>query len=107
MVVVSNKGELKEFISQRIRQYGPKCDLNDIDISKVTDMSHLFYKSIFDGDISNWDVSNVKFMSYMFNNSCFKGDLYRWNVSKVRSMRDMFEDSPLEFREPSWYRDDD
>ena len=65
MVVVSNKGELKELISQRIGQYGPKCDLNDIDVSKVTDMSHLFYSSIFDGEMANWDVSHVENMESM------------------------------------------
>ena len=62
MVVVNSKEELKELINQRIGQYGPKCDLNDIDVSKVTDMSHLFYSSIFDGDISKWDTSNVENM---------------------------------------------
>ena len=103
MIVVHSKKELIKLINQRIGQYGPKCDLNDIDVSGVIDLSFLFYCSIFDGDISSWNVSNVKFMSYMFNNSCFKGDLSKWNVGSVVDMRDMFEDSPLEFREPSWY----
>ena len=104
MVVVSNKEELEKLISQRIKEQGHKCDLNDIDVSKVRGMSNMFSYSNFNGDISNWDVSNVKTMSYMFNNSRFKGDLSRWNVSNGVDMRDMFEDSPLEFREPSWFR---
>ena len=52
MIVVNNGGELKELINQRIKEQGPKCDLNDIDVSRVTDMSYLFYRSKFNGDIS-------------------------------------------------------
>ena len=75
MIVVSNSVELKKLIDRRIREQGPNCDLNDIDVSRVTDMSHLFYKSNFNGDISKWDVSNVKYMDYMFCFSDFNGDL--------------------------------
>ena len=64
MVVVNNKSELIKVIKQRIQEQGPNCDLNDIDVSKVTDMSGLFSASYafkdFNGDISRWDVSNVK-----------------------------------------------
>ena len=34
--------ELKNIIEQRIEQEGNKVDLNDIDVSKITDMSFLF-----------------------------------------------------------------
>ena len=77
----TNSRELKRLIAQRIIEYGPDCDLNDIDVSRVTDMSRLFENSEFNGDISQWDVSNVTNMSLMF---------YR---------------SPLEGKEPSWYRE--
>ena len=63
MIVVNNKKELKELINQRIREQGLNCNLNDIDVSKVTDMSELFMSSKFNGDISAWNVSNVKNMS--------------------------------------------
>ena len=36
MIVVHSKKELIKLINQRIGQYGPKCDLNDIDVSGVT-----------------------------------------------------------------------
>ena len=54
--------ELQEIIKQRIKEEGNECDLNDIDVSKINDMSKLFKESEFNSDISNWDVSNVKDM---------------------------------------------
>ena len=85
-----NKEELEDLISQRIEQYGPKCNLNDIDVSGITDMSFLFCDMTFDGDISKWDVSRVKNMSSMFAGSTFNGDLSKWDVSKVENMNSMF-----------------
>lgn len=41
-------------------------DLNNWDVSNVTDMSYMFYRSASIADITNWDVSNVTDMSYMF-----------------------------------------
>ena len=54
--------ELKNIIKDRISKEGPNCDLNDIDVSLIEDMSWLFIRSKFNGDISRWDVSNVKDM---------------------------------------------
>ena len=85
-----NREELEDLISQRIEEYGPKCDLNDIDVSRVTDMSFLFCDMTFDGDISKWDVSRVKNMSSMFAGSTFNGDLSKWDVSRVENMNSMF-----------------
>ena len=45
MIVVNNRKELKKLISQRIKTLGPSCDLNDLDVSRIKDMSFLFYKS--------------------------------------------------------------
>ena len=105
MIVVNSKEELEKLINQRIGQYGPKCDLNDIDVSRVTDMSHLFDLSIFDGDISKWDTSSVENMESMFCLSQFKGDISKWDVSSVESMYNIFKSSPLRSKKPSWYRE--
>ena len=96
--------ELKMIINDRICREGLKCDLNDIDVSKITDMSYVFSTSPFSGDISEWDVSNVKNMYGMFSRSQFNGDISQWNVGKVRNMKYMFYGSPLDGSEPEWYK---
>ena len=85
------KKELQDIILQRIKEDGSEVDLNDIDVSNITDMSDLFLRKDFNGDISSWDVSNVKNMSEMFVN-CFKfnKDISSWDVSNVTDMTSMF-----------------
>ena len=102
------KDELKKIIIERIKTDGPECDLNDIDVSDITDMSYLFDAALnlyvgrvfpnelfedFNGDISQWDVSNVENMYAMFN-CCkkFNGDISAWDVSNVVNMESMFFD---------------
>ena len=86
----TNKEELKEIINKRIKQEGTDCNLNDIDVSLITDMSELFYKIDFTGDVSKWDVSNVANMTRMFAFSKFDGDISTWDTSKVTNMSYMF-----------------
>jgi surface protein len=93
----NDKYELREIIIQRIKVEGQDCDLNDIDVSKITDMSYLFdagdneiFKD-FNGDVSLWDVSNVENMRLMFNRCHkFDCDISMWDVSNVKNMRCMF-----------------
>ena len=103
-IVAKNKEHLRKLIEARIREFGPNCDLNDIDVSQITDMSGLFKYSNFNGDISQWDVSDVENMHAMFFGSKFNGDISQWNVSKVTDMRHMFDNSPLKGNEPDWYK---
>ena len=95
------KDELQKIIIERIKKEGMECDLNDIDVSKIIDMSHLFdagdwlygdtiFKD-FNGDISLWNVSNVTNMYAMFNRcEKFNCDLSDWDVSNVEDMGIMF-----------------
>ena len=66
-IVARDKDHLLQLVHDRISAEGPNCDLNDIDVSQITNMSNLFRGSNFNGDISNWDVSSVKDMSFMLS----------------------------------------
>ena len=98
----TSKDELKEIINERIAQYGVLCDLNDIDTSLIDDMSYLFCRLDFNGDISEWNVSNVKEMFMMFAQSKFNGDISKWDVSNVTTMSYMFSDSEFNQDISNW-----
>ena len=86
-----SKLELKAIIKNRIKDEGNEVDLNDIDVSKITDMSSLFEETNFNGNISNWDVSNVIDMNRMvFGCKSFNQDISIWDVSNVTNMEYMF-----------------
>ena len=94
MVCPTTRLELMEEIGIRIDR--GQTNLNDIDTSKITDMSSLFYhvfqrRAIKNIDVSLWDTSNVTTMSYMFFGcSIFNCDISNWDVSKVNNMTCMF-----------------
>ena len=124
------KDELKKLIEQLLDERGEDADLNDIDVSTITNMSFLFDgMDIGNINISEWDVSNVTLMSYMFSDctnfncdlskwdvsnvrntigmfySCtkFNSDLSKWDVSKVMMMRRMFKGCKSLKNIPDWY----
>ena len=95
--VFSNREKLIEAINlycsnqeECIKKYG---DCNTWNVSKVTDMSFMFYKSQFNSNISNWNVSKVTNMRRMFLQSQFNGDISKWNISNVTNMDGMFINS--------------
>ncbi len=125
--LVSSWGRKDGFttISQKIRV--SKCEpnacynLSNLDVSQITNISYLFYESLYNGDLSkwnvsnckdmncmfvrssfnndslkDWDVSNVENMPYMFYKSKFNGDLSNWNISNVKQMLSIFSTSPFE-----------
>ena len=91
------KEELREIVEQRIKTEGNEVDLNDIDTSKITDMSELFKNLAFNGDISQWDVSNVTDMHEMFALcESFNQDISGWDVSNVTDMKYMLDSCSIE-----------
>ena len=97
--IPETKTELQDIIIERMESEGYECDLNDINVSRIKDMSYLFnhYKydkfKKFNGDISGWDVSNVENMYCMFDRCGeFNQNISGWNVSNVENMCGMFCD---------------
>ena len=101
--------ELQKLIITLYKKRGPNADLNDIDTSKITDMSYLFddynIKKNMNFDISQWDVSNVQDMAFMFF-MCekFNSDLSQWNIASVENISSMFEGCSSLKTYPKWYR---
>ena len=87
-----DKDELRSLIQELLKERGNDADLNDIDVSDITDMHELFYGlDPHKIDISEWNVSNVKNMELMFDNCInFNSDLNKWDVSNVKNMEAMF-----------------
>jgi len=76
----------------RARNLGGFPATGTLDLSNVTDMSHMFHGAhAFNQPPDNWNVGNVTDMSYMFQNAgSFNQDIRNWNVDQVRSYEYMF-----------------
>ena len=98
---------VKEWHKDRVaaeRRYG---HISDWDVSRVTNMSGLFWMDIadcketgmesfrrgiyFNDDLSRWETGNVTDMQRMFQGARrFCGDLSQWQTGKVTNMSEMF-----------------
>jgi len=88
----SSVTELQNLMTKLIDERANDDDFNDIDVSKIKDLSYLFVRAYnFNGDISEWDTSNVTTMSCMFRKAeKFNQDISLWDTSKVIDMNYMF-----------------
>jgi surface protein len=69
-------------------------DFSAWNVSSVTNVSRMFDRSSFNGNIISWDVSNVTRMDWMFfSNTSFNQNIGGWDVSSVTNMSRMFERS--------------
>ena len=84
---------IQKILREEVVKLGYNANLNHIDVSEVSDMSHLFSTCSlpkFYGDISLWNTENVINMCNMFHTSKFNGDITSWNVKNVHYMNGMF-----------------
>ena len=75
LIEKANDDNIKELVRS-----SKNNNLNYIDTTNVTDMSYLFYNSLFNGNISRWNVSNVTNMEHMFFNSKFDDSYRDWET---------------------------
>lgn len=70
------------------------CDVSNLDTSKFTDMSYMFFycTSISNIDVSRWNVGNVTSMQGMFYGctSLKSLNIEGWNTSSVSNMTNLF-----------------
>jgi len=100
-----DKDELKNLMEILIKERGNDGRFNDIDTSKVTDMSDLFKdNSDFNGDISDWNVGKVTDMSSMFENaSSFDRDLNNWVTEQANTSKMFKGATKMRKQLPDWY----
>jgi surface protein len=94
-IIKCTDDNIKQIVEEQIELLGNEADLNHLDVSNVTDMEGMFWRSQFNGNISNWNVSNVTNMAGMFGDSEFNGNISNWDVSNVTDMGDMFYNCPI------------
>ncbi|MBO4777964.1 MAG: BspA family leucine-rich repeat surface protein [Bacteroidales bacterium] len=100
-----DRDELKHLLDILIKERGNEADFNDIDTSKVTDMSRLFENQTeFNGDISLWDTSNVTDMNCMFKGaSSFNQDLSDWETELANTSKMFQGATKMRDHLPEWY----
>ncbi|MBC6425069.1 MAG: BspA family leucine-rich repeat surface protein, partial [Ekhidna sp.] len=84
---LSNMKDMENMFSDVANLTG---DISRWDVSSVTTMQFMFWKSSFNGNLSKWNVSSVTNMQGMFGFSSFNGDLGEWDISSVTDMSFMF-----------------
>lgn len=90
-IVVKDSQHLKKLIKEDVNH---ELDLGSLDVSNVTDMSHLFENSTrvdFSG-IETWDMSKVKNIYAMFYNAFnFDHNIQNWNLDSLSLKEKSFD----------------
>lgn len=98
--VIKNNTELLSRVRQEIKENGPECDLNHLDVSYIEDFSYCFYNTDFNGYIDEWDTSNGVHFDYMFAKSKYNRPIY-FNTKNAVSLSAMFLQS--QFNQPLFH----
>lgn len=91
--LANDNTHLRQLVAQAMVEHGPNCDLNRINVSRVTDFSDIFRDSAFNGDISQWTPTSAMCMNQMFEYSPFNGDISEWRMPNLRATIGMFQKS--------------
>lgn len=68
-----------------------------LNVSNVTDMNHMFYKTDFNQDIQNWNTINVTNMQNMLRDTPFNQDISNLNTTNVDNMSGMLHGSSINY----------
>ena len=74
-------------------------DFSKIDVSKVTDMSWMFFRSNFSSvDLSSWNTKNLKYVGHLFSGAIKPKniDLSSWDVGSLLGADNMFSSAGTE-----------
>ena len=102
IIVANDTHHLSELIAREMWEHGPKCDLNHIDVSRLTSFNAVFRHRDFNGDISKWDMRRATDVTEMFQCSQFNGDISEWNTAKIEKADAMFEASQFKGDVSKW-----
>ena len=96
------KEQLIEYLKSEIEKQGDNVVIQNLDVSLVEDLSHLF-ETIGEGvrslDLSGWKTSNAKDMNHMFNSlyNLKEVNLSGWDTSNVKNMGSLFWECPAPY----------
>lgn len=102
IIRANDRNHLEDLIHETLQSQGLRCNLNHIDVSKVTRMNGLFKGSPFNGSIEKWDVSNVLDMTEMFEGSKFNGNISEWTLESLLLADRMFSGSAFNGSVSGW-----
>jgi len=80
-------------------------NINNWDVTNVTDMSGTFLKSSFNQVINNWNVRNVTNMESMFMDSSFNKGLLDWSLNSLKNMNYLFKNTNFNRNITKWNTD--
>lgn len=59
-VQATDQDHLRRLVDAAVQRYGPRCDLNHIDVSQVATFNKVFAYSKFNGDLSQWHLPRLR-----------------------------------------------